>query len=439
MKARRAAARILPRWPRANRDEAIAQRQAQLRALTRWDAAHHHVLSWPVSAETLSRFQECLTGHMVLPVGVVGPLPLNLGNYTLDDAGAVQEQGRADDQVYVPLAHTEGGLSASMQRGVSAVALAGGVRTHVLADRMTRDSCFVFRTTEEALRLARWIAKQAPAMSAWLRAPEPFTSQVEPTSRESAPTPPLSAHAVLCEVETHVVGPMCHVLYRFTTGDACGPNMMTRNAYALNQRFVLARFPAETGVSPLHAFLETNMGGDKKPSHAFFQFPGHGKVVLAEATVPGEVLRRVLRVSADEVVVLEHAGLHGAHASGMQSFAFTPASAIAAIFAATGQDLGMVGTSSMAQASATRVEDGIHLAIRFSGLEVGTVGGGTGLPHARAYLQLMDCLGPGKVYRFAQIIAATALCLELSASASMATTGSRNFVQAHAERGGIRE
>jgi hydroxymethylglutaryl-CoA reductase (NADPH) len=231
---------------------------------------------------------------------------------------------------------------------------------------------------------------------------------------------------------------MCHLLYRFTTGDACGPNMITRNAYALNQEFVLAHFPRDTGVMPLHVFLETNMGGDKKPSYAFFQFPGHGKVVLAEATLPGSVLRRVLRVSADEVLALEHAGLHGAHASGMQSFAFTPASAIAAIFAATGQDLGMVGTSSMVQATATRAGDGIHLSIRFSGLEVGTVGGGTSLPHAQAYLQLMDCLGPGKVYRFAQIIAATALCLELSAAASMATTGSQNFLQAHLERGGIR-
>jgi hypothetical protein len=29
-------------------------------------------------------------------------------------------------------------------------------------------------------------------------------------------------------------------------------------------------------VTPLHVFLETNMGGDKKPSHAF-QFLGTGK------------------------------------------------------------------------------------------------------------------------------------------------------------------
>jgi hydroxymethylglutaryl-CoA reductase (NADPH) len=438
MKSRRLSSRSLPRWPRANRADAIAERQAQLRALPHWEAAHQHVLSWPTPAEVLSNFQECLTGHMVLPVGVVGPLDVNLGDYTLDEAGEVQEKGRGDAQVYVPLAHTEGGLSASVQRGISAVALSGGVRAHVLADRMTRDCCFVFCTTEEAMKLARWTAEQAPIMSDWLKDPTNPLRHNETATEGSVSSALLSAHAVLREVETHVVGPMCHLLYRFTTGDACGPNMMTRNAYALNHEFILTRFPKETGITPLHVFLETNMGGDKKPSHAFFQFPGHGKTVLAEATLPGDVLRRVLRVTADEVIALEHAGLHGAHASGMQSFAFTPASAIAAIFAATGQDLGMVGTSSMAQATATRVGDGIHLSIRFSGLEVGTVGGGTSLPHARAYLQLMDCLGPEKVYRFAQIIAATALCLELSASASMAASGSRNFLQAHLERGGIR-
>lgn len=438
MKSRRSFLQSLPRWPRANRVDAIVERQEQLRALPHWGAVHQHVLSWPVSAEVLSNFQECLTGHLVLPVGVVGPLKINLGDYFLNNAGNVQEKGRGEDQVYVPLAHTEGGLSASVQRGVSTVALSGGVRTHVLADRMTRDSCFVFHTTEDAVKLASWVAGQAPTMANWLKDPANPLRQPESASDEGAPPVLISSHAILRAVETHVVGPMCHLLYRFTTGDACGPNMMTRNAYALNHEFVLARFPEETGITPLHVFLETNMGGDKKPSHAFFQFPGHGKVVLAEATIPGDVLRRVLHVSADEVVALEHTGLHGAHASGMQSFAFTPASAIAAVFAATGQDLGMVGTSSMAQATATRMGDGIHLSIRFSGLEVGTVGGGTSLPHAQAYLQLLDCLGPGKVYRFAQIVAATALCLELSASASMAASGSRNFLQAHLERGGIR-
>ena len=438
MKPGRSSPHALPRWPRANRPDLVNQRQAHLRTLPHWDSTHHHVLTWPVPAGVLAGFQECLTGHMLLPVGVVGPLLLNLGHYVLNAAGEVCEEERTDDQVFVPLAHTEGGLSASVQRGIRATTLAGGVRTHVLADRMTRDSCFVFHTAEEALVLARWVAAQTQTMTTWLHDPANPLRGSSPGSGPAGGNALLSTHAVLRAVETHVLGPMCHLLYRFTTGDACGPNLITRNAYALNQEFILARFPRDTGVTPLRVFLETNMGGDKKPSHAFFQFPGHGKVVLAETTLPDSVLRRVVRVSAEDILALEHAGLHGAHASGMQSFAFTPASAIAAIFAATGQDLGMVGTSSMAQATATRVGDGLQLSIRFSGLEVGTVGGGTSLPHARAYLQLLDCLGPGKVYRFAQIIAATALCLELSAAASMASAGSQNFLQAHRERGGIR-
>jgi hydroxymethylglutaryl-CoA reductase (NADPH) len=122
----------------------------------------------------------------------------------------------------------------------------------------------------------------------------------------------------------------------------------------------------------------------------------------------------------------------------MLGVAFTPATAIAAIFAATGQDLGMVGTSSMAHGTGRRVEGGLNAGIRLPGLEVATVGGGTTLPYARSWLALLGCVGPGKVYRFAQIVAAATLALEISASAAMATSGSENFFKAHFERGGLR-
>src|SRR4029077_9985263 len=108
----------------------------------------------------------------------------------------------------------------------------------------------------------------------------------------------------------------------------------------------------------------------------------------------------------------------------------------AAIFAATGQDLGMVGTSSMAQGTARRVDGGLHATIRFGGLEVGTVGGGTTLPSASDWLASIDCAGSGKVYRFAQIIAAAALCLEIRASAAMEIAGREEFFRAHPQRGG---
>ena len=198
--------------------------------------------------------------------------------------------------------------------------------------------------------------------------------------------------------------------------------MMTRNAYALNMAYVMQRAP----VKPERAFLEANMGGDKKPSHEYFH-SGHGKTVIAEAFIPDDRIERVLHTTAADLEALSWAGTHGAVASGMQSVAFTPATAIAAVFAATGQDLGMVGTSSMAHGTARRVEGGLHASIRFPGLEVGTIGGGTTLPSARDWLASIGCAGAGKVYRFAQIVAAAALCLEISASASMATAGSENF------------
>jgi hydroxymethylglutaryl-CoA reductase (NADPH) len=211
-------------------------------------------------------------------------------------------------------------------------------------------------------------------------------------------------------------------------------NMITRNSFAINQGFVMDRAP----VRPQRAMLEGNMGGDKKPSARYFERGGHGKTVIAEATLTDEAVRRVLKTTIDDLLELAFVGTHGAVASGMQSVAFTPATAIAAIFTATGQDIGMVGTSSMAHGTAHRVEGGLNVSIRLPGLEVATVGGGTTLPYARSWLRLMGCDGPGKVYRLAQIVAAATLSLEISASAAMATAGSENFYRAHFERGGLR-
>jgi hydroxymethylglutaryl-CoA reductase (NADPH) len=392
-------------WPRKNDPASIRARQA----LTGIDG-----LPASVDLAPFTHAAEALTGVAVIPVSVC-PVRVELGTYALSDAGDVVEQGRGEEDVLVPLAHTEGSLTLSMTRGARA---AGVVKTYVLADRITRASCFVCADARAALELASWIEGELPALQEWLR------GQEDPT---------LSKRAVLREVKTHVIGPMCHVLWSWTTGDAVGPNMMTRNAYALNMGYVMQRAP----VKPERAILEANMGGDKKPSYEYFH-SGHGKTVLAEAFLADDHLARVLHTCAGDLEALSWAGTHGAVASGMQSVAFTPASAVAAVFAATGQDLGMVGTSSMAHGTARRVDGGLHATIRFPGLEVGTVGGGTTLPSARDWLASIGCAGAGKVYRLAQIVAAAALCLEISASAAMATAGSENFFRAHHERGGLR-
>jgi hydroxymethylglutaryl-CoA reductase (NADPH) len=390
------------RWPRKN-DAASVDARREAMGVTGGVVTS-------IDLEPYAAAAESLVGVAVIPVSAV-PIAIELGSYDDD----LNETGRTTETVHVPLAHTEGGLTASMTRGALA---AGTVRTYVLADRITRASCFVCANAADAIALSKWVEAELPAMRTWL---------------ESSDDPSLSRFAKLRGVKTHVVGPMCHVLWQWTTGDAIGANMMTRNSYALNMGYVMQRAP----VKPERSILEANMGGDKKPSHEYFQ-SGHGKTVLAEAFLSDEQIRRVLRTTAEDLEALSWAGTHGAVASGMQSVAFTPASAIAAVYAATGQDLGMVGTSSMAHGTGRRVDGGLQATIRFGGLEVGTVGGGTTLPGARDWLASIDCAGAGKVHRFAQIVAAAALCLEVSASAAMATAGSENFFRAHHERGGLR-
>jgi hydroxymethylglutaryl-CoA reductase (NADPH) len=403
----------LRRWPRKNDPESIRARQEALDGRVDREVFQHDLTPW-------AKAQEALTGVSVIPTAVIGPLTISLGAYELTEPeGELAERGRSTEDVYVPLAHTEGSMSDSLFRGARAAAESGGFRTEVLGDRITRASCFVCRSVEEAAALARWIEGELPRMREWLAARD---------------EPWISKWAKLREAETHVVGPMCHVMWVFTTGDAVGANMMTRNAYALNMGYVMEQAPRK----PERAILEANMGGDKKVSHRYFERGGHGKTVLAECTLSEEAVRRVLRTTIDDLLELSWAGTHGAVASGMQSVAFTPATAIAAIFAATGQDLGMIGTSSMAHGAGRRVEGGLNCSIRLPGLEVATVGGGTTLPYARSWLSLMGCAGGGKVYRFAQIVAAATLALEISASASMATSGSENFFKAHFERGGLR-
>ena len=185
---------------------------------------------------------------------------------------------------------------------------------------------------------------------------------------------------------------MCHVLWQWTTGDAVGPNMMTRNSYALNMGYVMQRAP----VKPERAILEANMGGDKKPSAEYFQ-SGHGKTVLAEAFLSDEQIRRVLRTTAEDLEALSWAGTHGSVASGMQSVAFTPG-------LRDRRDLRRDrpgprhGRDELDGARHRRAASraGCRRSIRFGGLEVGTVGGGTTLPSARDWLASIGCAGAGQ-------------------------------------------
>ena len=88
--------------------------------------ARQQALGLPeADVEPYLRAAESVTGLVSIPVSVA-QLQVSLGEYELSEDGDVVETGRGSEDVVVPLAHTEGGLTASVQRGAKAIAESGG-------------------------------------------------------------------------------------------------------------------------------------------------------------------------------------------------------------------------------------------------------------------------------------------------------------------------
>ena len=141
------------RWPRKNDQASIRARQEIMGV---------DGLVTSVDLEPFATAAEALTGVAVIPVSAC-PIAVELGAYELSETGEIVETGRADETVHVPLAHTEGSLTLSMTRGATA---AGTIRTYVLADRITRASCFVCsrRRGDRSRRLDRGRASGSAGM-----------------------------------------------------------------------------------------------------------------------------------------------------------------------------------------------------------------------------------------------------------------------------------
>ncbi len=85
---------------------------------------------------------ESVIGVMTLPVGCVGPLML-------------------DGRIYhVPMATTEGCLVASTNRGCSALTAAGGVRSQLYSDGMSRAPILEFTSIADVCEAMRWMKDQ---------------------------------------------------------------------------------------------------------------------------------------------------------------------------------------------------------------------------------------------------------------------------------------
>jgi 3-hydroxy-3-methylglutaryl-coenzyme A reductase (EC 1.1.1.34) len=223
-----------------------------------------------------------------------------------------------------------------------------------------------------------------------------------------------SRHLRLNEVQPFVMGNNVWLRLVFNTGDAMGMNMVTiaseRVAKWIEDNYQGVRLISVSG----------NMCVDKKPNAVNFLM-GRGKTVVSEAVISRRYLMERFGITPEDVVnVNVRKNLLGSAYAHSYGFNAHFANIITAIFIATGQDVAQVVESSMGTTWAEVNDDGdLYVSVTLPSLEVGTVGGGTGLPTQREALQMLGVQGGGdppgsNAVKFAEIVAAAVLAGELN-------------------------
>ncbi len=158
---------------------------------------------------------------------------------------------------------------------------------------------------------------------------------------------------------------------------------------------------------------------------------------MAEATIPKAVVKKTLKTTVDALVELNIAKnlIGSAMAASVGGFNAHASNIVTAIFIATGQDPAQNVESSMCLDLFEKDANGdLHVSVTMPAIEVGTIGGGTGLPAQSGMLQLMGVKGtadelPGtNARRLATCVATAVLAGELSLMSALAAG---HLVRAH--------
>jgi NADP-dependent 3-hydroxy-3-methylglutaryl-CoA reductase len=352
-----------------------------------------------LDAQTLVGNVENFVGSVEVPVGLAGPL-LFVGD-------------AARGSIVAPLATSEGALVASASRGARALTKSGGVTTTVLSQTMTRAPAFEFADIATAQRFTAWLHEHRGQLQ----------EQVGLVSR----------YTRLIDVEPYQIGRHLHVRFAFETADAAGQNMTTAATWQIC-RWLTDVLADEENLRPRHMLLEGNLSGDKKVT-AGSVLAGRGSRVTAECRLSRDAVAAVLKTTPEAMVRSHAAAVLGAQQAGMTGYGANAANIVAALFLATGQDVACVHESGVSIFSLEMDGDDLIATILLPNLVVGTVGGGTALPHQRDLLDVLGCAGAGGVRRFAEIVAGFALALDVS---TMAAVVSGQFAEAHQRLGRAR-
>lgn len=373
----RAAAKV-PREPGHDYTPELAARRRAF-VLERTGVALNAVGSSTIDPATLPGNVENFIGAAQVPIGLAGPLRI------------VGEHARGD--FYVPLATTEGTLVASYNRGMRLLSECGGVKTTVVEQFMQRSPVFIFADALAAREFGVWVHEH----EAEIRRAAEATTHV----------------GRLVDIRQFAIGPMRHLRFNYTTGDAAGQNM-TGKATLAGCEWIAANYPG--GAKFL---LSGNTDTDKKHSQ-INSLLTRGKRVVAEAVIRKDLLKDLMGVDAAEAFAMRQVSNVGAFLAGSANNGAHAANGLAALFIATGQDAANVAESHAGVVYNQLLPSGdYYWSITLTSLIVGTYGGGTGLATQRECLEMMGCYGSGHADKFAEICAGVVLAGETSLASAV--------------------
>jgi len=265
-------------------------------------------------------------------------------------------------------------------------------------------------------------AREACELKLWCELPSNFCKLKE--AFEST-----TGFGKLQSATTMIAGRNAYVRLCCFSGDAMGMNMVSKGTLAVVD-LLRSMFPTLELVA-----LSGNVCTDKKPS-AINWIEGRGKSVVVEATIPKDVVRTTLKTEVKTIVRvnIDKNLIGSALAGSIGGFNAHAANIVTALFLATGQDPAQNVESSNCMTLMEETDNGdLWISCTMPSIEVGTVGGGTGLPAQKACLKVIGCQGggvkPGENSRqLAHVVASATMAGELSL---MAALSANTLVQAH--------
>jgi hydroxymethylglutaryl-CoA reductase (NADPH) len=376
--------------------EIIAERQEFIEQHT--PARLDHTRRYSFDPRAMAGNIESLFGVAQVPIGLAGPLRVN-GEHAQGD-------------FYVPMATVEGTMLASYNRGMKVIRESGGVQTTVCGESMQRAPVFVFKDARDARDFNGWL--------------------VENFARIKAVAESTTSRGKLLEIEHYIAHHMVFTRFDYSTGDAAGQNMTSKATFAACE-WISREYPALA-----HYLLSGNFDTEKKTS-AVNSLKGRGRRVTAEVTVPRQVLIDHLRITPEQMHYGQGISTLSAFLSHSSNNAAHPANGLAALYLATGQDIANIAESNQCTVYNKVTREGDYqFSITLPALILATHGGGTGLPTQRECLEIMDCYGPGKALKLAEIAAALTVAGELSLGAATRVdrvTHRNEWVEAHERLG----